>query len=68
MKIKFTSLVDDAAGKDGNLVIRRSRSGPIAVPLTVPLAAFNDAQLGAQANLGASAREFQNLTDAQIAR
>lgn len=59
--------MDDAAGKDGSLVIRRSRSGPIAVPSVTGRDPRTEAQTVVRANLGASATEFTNLTDEQIA-
>ena len=66
MKLKYSALVDDAAGKDGNLVTRRSRSGPTATPRVYPDRTRTVRNTAATKNLGDSATEFTNLTDSQI--
>lgn len=67
MKLKMSPLVDTAAGKDGPLVIRRSRSGAVATPRTYPRKTASARRSAANKNLGSAASEFTNLNDAQIA-
>ena len=67
MKLKFSPLVDKAAGKDGGLVVRRSPSGPVATPRTNPRKSASVRSSSARKNLGTSSTEFTNLPDASIA-
>lgn len=66
MKIKFSSLVDDASGKDGALVIHRSRTGPVAAPRKTGRNPRTEAQTLVRANLGSAATEFVNLAPEEI--
>ena len=51
MKMEFSALVDNAAGKDGDLMIRRSRSGPVAAPRPVGRDAQAERRTLVRANL-----------------
>ena len=66
MKLKFSPLVDKAAGKDGGLVVRRTPSGPIATPRTNPKKSASVRSSSARNNLGTSSTEFTKLPDASI--
>ena len=66
MKIRYSALLEAGFGRDGNLVIRDSRYGPIAVKRAVKIQVPTQAQKGAQNNLGKSAKSYPQLSDGQM--
>lgn len=67
MKLRLSALVEDARGKDGNLVIRKGRSGPIATPRVTPRNPKSVGQLKSRGAMDKSSKTFAGMTSAQVA-
>ena len=68
MKLRLSALVEDARGKDGNLVVRKGRTGLIATPRVTPKNPRSIGQTKARGNLDRSSKAFANMTTAQAAQ
>ena len=66
MKIRYSALVEAGFGRDGNLVIRDSRYGPIAVRHAVKAQVPTEGQKNAQNNLEKSSKSYSNLGEAAL--
>ena len=64
MKVKLSAMFNDVRGKDGTLVVRRSRSGLVATPRTTPKNPKSVAQVGSRNALSKGSRGFANLSAA----
>lgn len=67
MKAKLSMAFADLRGKDGSVVIRKSRSGLVATPRTLPKNPKSVGQTGSRNALAKGSRGFSNLTPAQAA-
>ena len=65
MKVKLSMAFQDLRGKDGNVVISKSRSGLIARPRIRARNPKSTAQTGVRNNLSKAAATFKNFTTAQ---
>ena len=65
MKAKLSMAFQDLRGKDGNVVIRKGRSGLVLTPRTTPSNPESGAQLFVRGNLTKAAKTFKGMTAAQ---
>ena len=67
MKAKLSMAFEDLRGKDGNVVIRKGRSGLTLTPRRTPSNPKTVAQRSVRANLSKAARTFKSMTVSQAA-
>lgn len=67
MKAKLSMAFADLRGKDGSVVIRKSRSGLVATPRTTPKNPRSNGQVGSRNALSKGSKGFANFTASQAA-
>ena len=65
MKARLSMAFQDLRGKDGNVVIRKGRSGLVLTPRTSPSNPESGAQLFVRGNLTKAAKTFKGMTSTQ---
>ncbi len=65
MKAKLSMAFQDLRGKDGNVVIKRNRSGLILTPRITPSNPGTLAQKGVRGNMTKAAKTYKGLTESQ---